>query len=302
MTRSGRTYIFTQNRITWKMFTFLSVLCFALVGRREVALGFRNHGSALGIIPVNPARASHDKTLLSRRMFTGIVEEMGTVVSVQERNDTMLWDGRRGHGTELVVRGDIVLEGAYLGCSICVSGVCLTVTELPEQPNCGEFKVGLAPETLRRTYFSSLRPGDSVNLERASLIGGRNSGHSVQGHVDGVGTIIDKWTDNDSLWFKVMVSPDLLKYVVPKGFIAIDGTSLTVCEVDPRVDQSWFTFMLVQYTQKKIIIPDKPIGGLVNVEVDVLAKYTENALLNILPKIAELEDRVQKLEDKINFE
>jgi riboflavin synthase len=282
-------------------FTPLTIVLLVLIGKRGVAYGFLYRKNTLRFNPSGPPGTSIAKTSSSRKMFTGIVEEMGTVVSVQERDDIRLWNGGSGHGTELVIRGNIVLEGAYLGCSICVNGVCLTVTELSEPLNCGEFKVGLAPETLRRTYFGSLRPGDYVNLERASVIGGRNSGHSVQGHVDGVGTIIDKWTDNDSLWFKVRVPPELLKYVVPKGFIAIDGTSLTVCEVDPRVDQSWFTFMLVQYTQKKIIIPDKPIGGLVNVEVDVLAKYTESALLNILPRIAELEERVQKLEDKFKF-
>ena len=112
-------------------------------------------------------------------MFTGIVEEMGTVVKLEERDDMTLWDGSKGQGTELTVRGNVVLEGAYLGCSICVNGVCLTATELKDDT----FKVGLAPETLRRTYLGSMKKGDAVNLERASEIGGRNSGHFVQGHV-----------------------------------------------------------------------------------------------------------------------
>lgn len=115
----------------------------------------------------------------SRSMFTGIVEEMGTVVKLEERDDMTLWDGSKGQGTELTVRGNVVLEGAYLGCSICVNGVCLTATELKDDT----FKVGLAPETLRRTYLGSMKKGDAVNLERASEIGGRNSGHFVQGHV-----------------------------------------------------------------------------------------------------------------------
>ena len=124
----------------------------------------------------------------SLQMFTGIVEEMGTVVSMEERDDMTLWDGSKGKGTELVVKGKTVLEDAYLGCSICVSGVCLTATEFVDDD---KFKVGLAPETLRRTYFPSLKGGDAVNLERASEMGGRNSGHFVQGHVDGTGTIIN---------------------------------------------------------------------------------------------------------------
>eukprot|EP00979_Chaetoceros_neogracilis_P017948 scaffold10544_cov269-Chaetoceros_neogracile.AAC.1 len=231
----------------------------------------------------------------ARNMFTGIVEEMGTVVSLEERDDMPLWDGSKGKGTELTVNGSVVLDGAYLGCSISVNGVCLTATELKD----GTFKVGLAPETLRRTYLGDLVGGDSVNLERASEIGGRNSGHFVQGHVDGVGNIIDRWIDEDSLFFKVKVSSDLLRYIVPKGFVAIDGTSLTVCEVDTRREESWFTFMLVEYTQKKIIIPTKEIGGLLNIEVDVLGKYSESALAAIMPRIEELESKVKELEDKL---
>mmetsp|Transcript_6582 Transcript_6582/g.7563 ORF Transcript_6582/g.7563 Transcript_6582/m.7563 type:complete len:269 (-) Transcript_6582:40-846(-) len=231
----------------------------------------------------------------ARNMFTGIVEEMGTVVNLEERDDMTLWDGSKGKGTELTVEGKVVLDGAYLGCSICVNGVCLTATELEGE----SFKVGLAPETLRRTYLGDLKSGDSVNLERASEIGGRNSGHFVQGHVDGVGSIIDRWVDEDSLFFKVKVAPELLRYIVPKGFVAIDGTSLTVCEVDSRVDESWFTFMLVEYTQKKIIIPGKDVGGLLNIEVDVLGKYSESALAAIMPRIEELEAKVQSLEEKL---
>lgn len=229
------------------------------------------------------------------QMFTGIVEEMGTVSKLEERSDLTLWDGSIGSGTELTVKAGIALDGAYLGCSIAVNGVCLTATEL----NDGEFKVGLAPETLRRTYLGNLNSGDSVNLERASEIGGRNSGHFVQGHVDGVGTIIDRWTDEDSLFFKVKVDTEILRYIVPKGFIAIDGTSLTVCEVNSLPEESWFTFMLVEYTQKKIIIPQKDIGGLLNIEVDVLGKYSESALANIMPRVEQLEARVKELEEQL---
>ena len=180
-------------------------------------------------------------------------------------------------------------------CSISVNGVCLTATDLKDDT----FKVGLAPETLRRTYLGKLKEGESLNLERASEIGGRNSGHFVQGHIDGVGEIIDKWEDEDSLFFKVRVDQELLRYIVPKGFIAVDGTSLTVCEVDSRIEESWFTFMLVEYTQKKIIIPKKDVGALLNIEVDVLGKYSESALAAILPRIEELEAKVKDLESKL---
>eukprot|EP00560_Eucampia_antarctica_P002669 CAMPEP_0197832752 /NCGR_PEP_ID=MMETSP1437-20131217/16028_1 /TAXON_ID=49252 ORGANISM="Eucampia antarctica, Strain CCMP1452" /NCGR_SAMPLE_ID=MMETSP1437 /ASSEMBLY_ACC=CAM_ASM_001096 /LENGTH=232 /DNA_ID=CAMNT_0043436321 /DNA_START=246 /DNA_END=944 /DNA_ORIENTATION=+ len=228
-------------------------------------------------------------------MFTGIVEEMGTVVSLEEREDMILWDGSKGKGTELSVKGSVVMGEAYLGCSICVSGVCLTATELDADENV--FKVGLAPETLRRTYLGELKEGDVVNLERASEIGGRNSGHFVQGHVDGIGNIIDRWADDDSLFFKVQVDSDLLRYIVPKGFIALDGTSLTVCEVD--TEEKWFTFMLVGYTQSKIIIPKKEIGGKINIEVDVLGKYSESAFQTLLPRIEQLEQKVKDLEQQL---
>ena len=151
-----------------------------------------------------------------------------------------------------------------------------------------------------------------VNLERASEIGGRNSGHFVQGHVDGVGTIIDRWFDENSLFYKVSLSNEHMRYVVPKGFVAIDGTSLTVCDVGrghgpssspsgtaEEDDDGWFTFMLVEYTQKKIIIPDKVVGDTVNVEVDVLGKYSERAWGSFVPKMEELERKVKMLEDKV---
>lgn len=224
-------------------------------------------------------------------MFTGIVEEMGTVLELNQVNDMEMWDGSIGSGTEMVLQANTVLEDAYLGCSICVSGVCLTVTEFDDK----SFKVGLAPETLRRTYFGDgLRAGDMVNLERASQIGGRNSGHFVQGHVDGTGTIIDRWSDADSLFIKVRVTPDMIRYIVPKGFVAIDGTSLTV--VDVNMEELWFTFMLVAYTQQKIIVPSKEVGDRVNIEVDVLGKYSESALATLLPRLEALEAKVESLE------
>lgn len=209
--------------------------------------------------PINPSSLS---------MFTGIVEEMGSVMSLEKRDDMVMWDGSTGEGTELKVKADIMMDGAYLGCSICVSGVCLTATQLDEANQI--FAVGLAPETLRKTNLGTLKEGSAVNLERASEIGGRNSGHFVQGHVDGTGTIVDKWVDEDSLFIKVEVPPSLLKYIVPKGFIAIDGASLTVCEVD--YVNNYFTFMLIEYTQKKIVVPLKEVGEQLNLEVDVLGK------------------------------
>jgi len=244
-------------------------------------------------------------------MFTGIIEEVGEVLTLETKNDMLLWDGSRGTGTEMLIKGNIVLDGAYLGCSICVNGVCLTATEI--DMNAKTFRVGLAPETLRRSNLGSLSTTTSattttqmddttneqqrrkVNLERASEIGGRNSGHFVQGHVDDVGTIIDRWEDANSLYYKVSLPPEHMRYIVEKGFVAVDGTSLTVCNVG--VD--WFSVMLVEYTQKKIILPDKMVGDTVNIEVDVLGKYSESAWGAFMPKMEMLERKVQELEEKV---
>jgi riboflavin synthase len=241
------------------------------------------------------ATASSPSSSSALSMFTGIVEEIGTVVALEEKNDMVLWDGSTGTGTILIVKAKTVLDGAYVGCSICVSGVCLTATALSEH----EFTVGLAPETLRRTYLGHLQAGDAVNLERASEIGGRNSGHFVQGHVDGTGEIVDRWTEQDSLFFRIRVSTPalLLPYIVPKGFIAIDGTSLTVVEVDHETNT--FTFMLIEYTQKKIVVGKKSVGDQVNIEVDVLAKYAEATLAPILPRLAAMEAKIVELEQKL---
>ncbi len=211
----------------------------------------------------------------------------------------------------MVIKGHVVLDGAYLGCSISVNGVCLTATELNFEES--TFKVGLAPETLRKTNLGNYDTTTTspskpmvVNLERASEIGGRNSGHFVQGHVDGVGTIIDRWVDGNSLFFKVSFPYEYMSYIVPKGFIAIDGTSLTVCDVRSSEggvgaeDEYWFTFMLVEYTQTKIIIPLKEVGDTVNIEVDVLGKYSERAWETFVPKMEALEKKVKELEIRIS--
>mmetsp|Transcript_23130 Transcript_23130/g.52167 ORF Transcript_23130/g.52167 Transcript_23130/m.52167 type:complete len:234 (-) Transcript_23130:59-760(-) len=177
------------------------------------------------------ARTGRGSTVILR-MFSGIVEEMGEVVSLTENAEMTLWDGSVGQGTELVVRSPsgIVLDGAYEGASIAINGVCTTVVVFDEHT----FKVGLAPETLRRSNLGDLAAGERVNLERSLPADGRNSGHFVQGHVDCTGTILSKEPDGESLWIKVAAPPDLMRLVVPKGFIAIDGTSLTVCEVPIR--------------------------------------------------------------------
>lgn len=177
-------------------------------------------------------------------------------------------------GFDLKIHAKTILEDVKLGDSIAVNGTCLTVTEFDTQLN--EFTVGLSPETLRKTSLVELEPGSLVNLERAVRPVDRMGGHFVQGHVDGTGEIVSMEVEGDSLWVKVKADKSILQYVVPKGFIAVDGTSLTV--VDVCDDGSWFNFMLVAYTQQHVVIPLKKVGQKVNLEVDILGKYVERLL------------------------
>ena len=190
-------------------------------------------------------------------MFTGIVEEIGSVESLSEI----------GGGWSLTVQAQTVLGGARIGDSLAINGTCLTVTALTTN----SFTVGLSPETLRRTNLGDLRANDEVNLERSLAADGRIGGHFVQGHVDGTGTVRTFRPEGDSLWVTVEADPQLLRYIVPKGYIAVDGVSLTVVEVFPET----FTFMLVDYTQQHITLPRKQLGSRVNLEVDILGKYVE---------------------------
>lgn len=243
---------------------------------------------------LNPIRS-----IVSHMMFSGIVEEMGTVEKLVVNKQMPLWDGTLGEGVELTVVAEKALEDAYIGCSIAINGVCLTATFLEKN----KFTVGLAPETLRRTNLGKLSSGKRVNIERALRADGRNSGHFVQGHVDCTAIILEKWKENDSLWIKVKVPFEFIKYIVPKGFICIDGTSLTVCDVNANENSdSWFTFMLISHTQQNVIIPSKDVGDLVNIEVDVLAKMVERSIAGALDKLST--DRSQEvviLENKVSL-
>jgi riboflavin synthase len=222
------------------------------------------------------------------KMFTGIVEEVGEVVSMREQGDLLLWDGTHGAGFVLTVRCAVSLEGCFLGASIAVNGTCLTATAFDAR----QVSFGIAPETLRKTNLALLKPGDKVNMERAAKMGDRNSGHYVQGHVDGTGRIVSKTRENESLWIKVAVAPELLQYIVKKGFVAVDGTSLTVCEVNTH--EGWFTFMLVQWTQTKVIIPLKAVGDLLNIEMDVMGKFAAEATRGISDRVAALESTQER--------
>jgi riboflavin synthase len=193
-------------------------------------------------------------------MFTGLVEEMGTVRDLVTV----------GEHTRLSIAATTAREGLALGDSVAVDGTCLTVDELDPDG----FWVGLSPETLVRTNFDERVTGDRVNLERSLLVGGRLGGHYVQGHVDGVGKIVEKRPDGDSLRVWLTAPDDLMPYIVTKGYICLDGVSLTVTE--KRGGR--FGVMLVAYTQMMITMPTKAVGASVNIEVDVFAKYVESLL------------------------
>ena len=196
-------------------------------------------------------------------MFTGIVEELGEVVGLQPGADS----------ARITVRGPLVTEGARPGASIAVDGVCLTATDLDG----GTFTADVMAETLRRTTLGGLRPGARVNLERPLAADGRFGGHIVQGHVDGVGTVVGRTPGDRWEVVRIGLPPDLARYVVEKGSIAVDGVSLTVAAVDDA-DGPGFTVSLIPETLARTTLGVRGPGEPVNLEVDVLAKYVERML------------------------
>ncbi|MCC6174790.1 MAG: riboflavin synthase [Chloroflexi bacterium] len=193
-------------------------------------------------------------------MFTGLVEEVGEVRALE----------RAAGSTRLSIRAHTARAGLALGDSVAVDGACLTVIALDPDG----FWIGLSPETLQRTNLGERQVGDRVNLERSLQVGGRLGGHYVQGHVDGVGRVVETRPEGDSLRVWFTAPPDLMRYIVVKGYICLDGVSLTVTEKD----RDRFGVALVAYTQTKITMPTKPVGSTVNIEVDVMAKYVESLL------------------------
>ncbi|CAN4103337.1 unnamed protein product [Withania somnifera] len=218
-------------------------------------------------IPTTPLKNQQYRTSSTpiTSLFTGIVEEMGQIKHLgYDKPDSFT----------MKIQAKLILEDINLGDSISVNGTCLTVADFNTQLS--EFSVGLAPETLRKTSLIELEQGSLVNLERALRPSTRMGGHFVQGHVDGTGEIVELKSEGDSLWVKVKTAKEILRYIVPKGFIAVDGTSLTV--VDVFDEECCFNFMLVAYTQQNVVIPMKKEGQKVNLEVDILGKYVERLL------------------------
>ena len=189
-------------------------------------------------------------------MFTGIVEEVGVVAKISDYGMTVL--------------ATKVTEDLKLGDSIAVNGTCLTAVSFDRT----EFSVDLSPETVRRTSLGRLSVGGPVNLERALLASDRMGGHIVQGHVDGTGRIMSTKRDGDSTIFRIRVPKRLNRYIVEKGFVAVDGISLTVV----KIGASSFTLAVIPYTLKNTNLAALSVGDRVNLEADILAKYVESLL------------------------
>ena len=193
-------------------------------------------------------------------MFTGIVEEIGVIRAV-----------RRGtHSSVLSIGARRVMSGLKIGDSVAVNGVCLTATG----QDAGGFTADVMHETLDRSSLGALSPGSHVNLERAMAADGRFGGHIVSGHIDGTGTITALRKDDNAVWYTISASQELLRYIVEKGSIAIDGISLTVAEVG----ESWFSISAIPHTVAVTTLGEKRPGDTVNLENDVIGKYVEKLL------------------------
>lgn len=185
-------------------------------------------------------------------MFTGITGGTGRVVS---------------SGNKIVVAAGGLAKGLELGASMAVNGVCLTVTAI----NGDAFSVDVMPETLRRTNLGTLRPGDRVNLERALAFGGEMGGHLVQGHIDDIGKIVSITPEGEAFLIRLEAPPGVMRYIVEKGFIAVDGISLTAT----ARDETSFQVSIVEHTRKNTTLGVKRVGDTVNLEADIIAKYVE---------------------------
>lgn len=193
-------------------------------------------------------------------MFTGIVEETGTVKAITK--------GR--HSAVLTIRAETVLEGTKIGDSIAVNGICLTVTRLFSDSFCAD----VMHETLNRSSLEHLTLGNKVNLERAMAANGRFGGHIVAGHVDGVGRITQILRDDTAIWYTIQAAPSILRYVIEKGSVTIDGISLTVS----AVTDTDFSVSIIPHTASQTTLHDRRKGDLINLETDLVGKYIEKLL------------------------
>ena len=209
-------------------------------------------------------------------MFTGIIEEVGHVKSLH----------RGAKSFTLEVEAEKVLEGTVVGDSIATNGVCLTVTSLTGHG----FTADVMPETVNRTALGELVSGSSVNLERALSLQTRLGGHIVSGHIDGTGRITDRRQDDTALWLTVECESKLLRYIIEKGSVTLQGVSLTVA----RVDERSFAVSLIPHTQAATTLHQAKVGDLVNIENDIIAKYVETLLGKAPDNGSDLLDKMAK--------
>lgn len=195
-----------------------------------------------------------------KRLFTGIIEETGRISSV--RNE--------GNQYRLTVEADKVLADLKIGDSIAVNGICLTVAEKSEQ----RFAADVMPETLRRSSLGGASRKQEVNLERALRLSDRLGGHLVSGHIDGTGSVISMVKEGNALILAIRAEPGILRYMIEKGSVALDGVSLTII----RVEQDQFAVSLIPLTALSTIIGSYKTGGQVNIECDLIGKYVEKLL------------------------
>lgn len=207
-------------------------------------------------------------------MFTGIIEEVGSVASIR----------KGAHSCVLTVNASRVLEDVHLGDSIATNGVCLTVTSFTSH----SFSADVMHETLNRSSLGSLHIGSPVNLERAMLAGGRFGGHIVSGHIDGVGTISSIKEDDNAVWYTVEAPSNILRYIIEKGSITLDGISLTVA----KVTNSNFSVSIIPHTRAQTNLASKKVGDVLNLENDLVGKYVERLMLQ--PIAASQEQPEQK--------
>ncbi len=191
-------------------------------------------------------------------MFTGIIEETGTIISA-------------GNG-KICVAAKKVLGGTKIGDSIAVNGVCLTVTGMDS----GSFTADVMNETLNRSNLGSLKKGNRINLERAMAADGRFGGHFVSGHIDGTGTILKMQNDGNAVWVYISALPPILNLIIEKGSVAIDGISLTVA----KVDEKEFAVSVIPHTGEETTLLDKKVGDIVNLENDIIGKYVQKLMGN----------------------
>ncbi len=190
-------------------------------------------------------------------MFTGIIEEIGHLQSIKRNSSSAV----------LTISADKVLEGTKIGDSIAVNGVCLTVVGM----NGNSFGADVMHETLDRSSLSLLRHGSKVNLERAMAANGRFGGHIVAGHVDGTGRITNVKKDDNAVWYTIKADENIMRYIIEKGSVAIDGISLTVADTG----RDYFKVSVIPHTRQLTILSDKKAGDIVNIENDCVGKYIE---------------------------